>query len=211
MMGWVPGPGDRGQTSIGAQTEVWKDALILEVLGTLDELNSHLGLARSLGVSEPIDGLLSRIQGELFQIGAELAAGPAEPPPQLPTPRTQPAETEPLRKSVGQVVPLSARQVEMLGAEIAEWGGRVPKVQKFILPAGHSAACQLHVARAVCRRAERRLTSLVRHSAPGTVSPWIQAYLNRLSDLLFILARSVNQQAGHQETVWENPPPPEED
>jgi len=209
MTGLVPG--DRGQTSLGVQSEVWKDALLLEVLGTLDEVNSHLGLARSLGVPEPIHGLLRRIQGELFQIGAELAAGPTEPKSPSPISRSEPAETEPLRKSVGQVVPLSARQVEMLGAEIAEWGARVPKVQKFILPAGHPAACQLHVARAVCRRAERRLTRLVRHSAPGTVSPWIQAYLNRLSDLLFILARSVNQQAGQQETAWEPPSPPEEE
>ena len=210
MVGWTPGPGDRGQTSIGTQSEVWKDAVLLEVLGTLDELNAHLGLARSLGVPEPIDGLLRRIQGELFQIGAELAAGPAEPKSHSPSPQPEPAETEPLRQSGAKPVRLSRRQVEALAAEMAQWEAGLPKIRMFIIPAGQPAACQLHVARAVCRRAERRLTSLVRQCAPGTVSPLVQAYLNRLGDLLFILARSVNHQTGRQETLWENPPPPEQ-
>ena len=209
MVGWTPEPGDRGQTSIGAQSEVWKDAVLLEVLGTLDELNAHLGLARSVGVPEPIDGLLRPIQGELFQIGAELAAGPDVPKAPSPSPQPQAVETELLQQSGAKPVRLSRRQVEALAAEMAQWEAGLQKVQKFILPSGQPAACQLHVARAVCRRTERRLTSLVRQSTPGTVSPWIQAYLNRLGDLLFVLARSVNHQAGHPETLWENPPPPE--
>lgn len=177
-------PGDAGQTQL-AGVPVEKDSPLLEVLGSLDELVAHLGLARSLGLSTALDTLVSRLQEELFQLGAELAAAAGVPKPAFITPE----------------------QVLALQSQIDQWEAGLPPVQNFLLPAGAPAACQLHVARAVCRRAERRLTSLVRQSPPGAISSLVQVYLNRLSNLLFVLARAANHEAGYKETTWKNLPP----
>ncbi|HPP53175.1 MAG TPA: cob(I)yrinic acid a,c-diamide adenosyltransferase [Thermoguttaceae bacterium] len=185
MLPLSPRPGDAGQTQLGGDVRVWKDSPVLEVLGTLDELTAHLGLARSLGLPATMDRLAGRLQEELFQIGAELAVSAATPKPPS----------------------ITAEHLLALEGQIAQWEAGLPPVQNFILPAGTPAACQLHVARAVCRRAERRLTSLVRQSPPGAVSPLVQAYLNRLAGLLFVLARAVNLQAGCKESTWGNPLP----
>ncbi|MCS7305834.1 MAG: cob(I)yrinic acid a,c-diamide adenosyltransferase [Thermoguttaceae bacterium] len=180
---------DRGQSPIGQEAEPWKDCLLLEVLGTLDELNAHLGLVRSLGLAEAMERLLARIQEELLQLGAELAG----------------------RISGTHPAPIRLEQVAALHQEVEHWETNLPKIQNFIIPAGSPVACQLHVCRAVCRRAERRLVSLLRQWPPGAVSPLLQEYLNQLGKLLFVLARSANQQAGIQETTWKSPPTPEPD
>ncbi len=176
--------GDGGQTTLLGGQKVWKDSLRVEVCGSLDELNAQLGLARSFGLPESIDALLARIQQELFQMGAELAS-PEAPNPQCPT--------------------LCAEHVQAMERDIDQWEAQLPKIREFIVPTGTPAACQLYLARAVSRRAERRLTTLVRQAGPSTISPVLQAYLNRMGDLLFVLARALNLQANCPEIPWEKP------
>jgi len=178
-------PGDSGQTSLRGEVRVWKDSPQVELLGTLDELNAHLGLARSLGLPASLDALLRQIQQQLCELGTELAAA-------------QTSQKLPL---------LHPEHVQTLETQIAQWESQLPALRDFLLPGGSPAACQLHVARTVCRRAERRLTSLVRQTSPGVISPILQAYLNRLGDLLFVLARTVNLDAGFRESTWKNPFP----
>ena len=137
-----------------------KDADRLEACGTVDELSSLLGQVRAMGLSEALDGLLERLQRELINVGTELAAPD--------TPRIGPD------------------RVEALEAEIDQFDETLPPLRDFILPGGTPAAAALHVARAVCRRAERRLVTLAQSE---NVSPDMLAYFNRLGDLLFVLAR----------------------
>ena len=166
--------GDRGETGLFAGPRVAKDAPRIEVCGTVDELNAGLGLARAEPLPEAVDRLIERLQGELFEVGAELAT----PDPDAHGHRT-----------IGQA------QVEKIEAEIDRYQASLPPLEGFILPGGTRAAAALHLARAICRRAERRLVSLVRQD-DQQVSAVLLAYLNRLGDLLFVLARAVNAQAG---------------
>lgn len=185
MSGGEGRPGNGGQTYLPGQGLVWKDSLLLEVLGTLDELNCHLGLARALGLPGSMDQLLERIQGELFQLGGQLSS----------------------RFGESGSASISSQHLQALETEIQQWGRGLPRIQNFILPAGSPAGCQLYLARAVCRRAERGLTSLVRQTPSGSVPPLVQAYLNRLGTLLFVLGRAANHLAGIQETIWKKTPP----
>jgi len=162
--------GDRGETGLIGGARVPKDAPRLEVCGTLDELNAVLGLARSEDLPEDVDRLLRRIQAELFVLGAQLAGDKASERGDLPS-------------------------VEGLEEAIDHYDAQLPPLQQFILPSGSRAAAALHMARTVCRRAERRLVTLIgldesQHAAGPLV------YLNRLSDLLFVLARAVNAADG---------------
>lgn len=170
------GRGDDGRTSLYGGERVPKDDKRVEVLGELDELNSVLGIAiSSLGAKErTIAGLLRRIQLDLFIIGAEVAAGEG----------VKPARTT------------TKHRLKKLERLIDEYNSRLPTLRQFILPGGSVTCAYLHLARAVCRRAERRVVGLSREQA---LNPLIIAYINRLSSLLFVLARYVNLLQGGRE------------
>jgi cob(I)alamin adenosyltransferase len=170
--------GDTGDTGLFGGPRVRKDAPRIEAYGTVDELNAVLGLARAEALPADIDATLARIQNELFDLGAELAT-PEPAKLNLPT--------------------LSAAHVTTLEGEIDRYEALLEPLKQFILPGGTRGAAQLHVARTCCRRAERRLITL---TGLETVSPVLVVYLNRLSDLLFVLSRAVNHLAGQPDVPW---------
>ena len=171
--------GDTGETGLLGGARVRKDVPRIEAYGTVDELNAVLGVARAEGVSRDVDAILATLQHQLFVVGAELAA---------PTSRSGPA------------APIDARHISDLEATIDRLEEGLPQLKQFILPGGSRAAAQLHLARCVCRRAERRTVGL----APNEkVSPDIIRYLNRVGDLLFVLARWANHQANIPDTAWD--------
>lgn len=163
--------GDQGETDLLGGVRVAKDTALLEVCGTLDELNALLGLARCQSLPEGTDALLEQIERRLFDVGAELIAPKAG------------------RSAIG---PQDVTGIEQV---IDRYEARVKPAGTFILPTGCRASAVLHLARAVCRRAERRLVALA-HAPSQTVSTVLLSYLNRLGDLLFVLARSANAEAG---------------
>ena len=175
------GTGDMGSTSLVGGQRVGKDDTRLEAYGTVDEFSSHLGvILASTNIETAIRSVLTSVQNRLFNIGAYLATEP--------NPGTEPKPvglTEADCKEIEQVI-------DALDAE-------VPKANAFILPSGTAEAAHAHVARTVCRRAERRIVALSRSSY---VAPVVLTYFNRLSDFLFILARSFNHRAGVEETIW---------
>lgn len=174
--------GDSGETGLLGGERVSKDSPRVEVCGAVDELNAVLGLARAEPLSEELDHLLERLQHELFRLGAELAA------------------TNSIAEHLGMVQP---QHIEALEQEIDRRERSLEELRQFILPGGTRAAAALHLARTVCRRAERRLVSAVQHGE--TIAPLILVYLNRLGDLLFVLARSANAQAGQPDVPWQKP------
>jgi cob(I)alamin adenosyltransferase len=169
--------GDAGETSLGEGSRVPKTDPRIEAYGTVDELNSVLGLALSGGLPDELRPWLEQVQNDLFDLGADLSV-PLED-----------TKRERLRVTRGQV-----ERLEELCDLVNE---RLEPLRSFILPGGTEAAARLHVARAVCRRAERRAVALAEEQ---DVNPEALAYLNRLSDLLFILARAAN--SGSQEPLW---------
>jgi cob(I)alamin adenosyltransferase len=173
--------GDGGETSLFGGGRVPKDDARVEAYGAVDELNAALGLVRALGPVPEIDEELARIQAELFAVGAELA-----------TPRDVRAH---------DAVPgVRAAWAETLEHRMDRWDEELPELTAFVLPGGTPVAAALHVARATCRRAERRAVALS-HLAP--VDPNVVVYLNRLSDFLFEAARAANLRAGVAETLWQ--------
>jgi cob(I)alamin adenosyltransferase len=168
--------GDAGETSLGDGSRVAKTDLRIEAYGTVDELNSVVGFALAGELPAEFRPWLEQIQNDLFDLGADLSV-PLED------------ERERLRVAPGQV-----ERLEELCDLVNE---ELEPLKSFVLPGGTEAAARLHVARAVCRRAERRSVAL---AAAHDVNPAALAYLNRLSDLLFILARAAN--AGSQEPLW---------
>ncbi len=175
--------GDMGSTGLFGGPRVSKDDDRIEAYGTVDELNAALGAARAAGVPEDIDDQLARFQSELFSLGAELA--------------TPDPDTHDLR-IIGQ------SHIDYLEAAIDDHEATLPPLKHFILPAGTPAACHLHLARSICRRAERRVVTLVRrHEA--SVSEALMVYLNRLGDLLFVISRVVNLRAEAAEVQWIRP------
>lgn len=170
--------GDAGDTGLFGGARVRKDDPRVEAYGTVDETNAALGLARASGLEEDLDAALSRIQAELFVVGAELA--------------TVPGKLDRLKMEL--IGPEHVRHLEGL-IDDAEAG--LPPLTSFILPGGSPGGAALHLARTVCRRAERGLLSL-----PDT-RPELLVYLNRLSDLLFVLARKANHQANAPDVPWQ--------
>ncbi len=166
--------GDAGETSLGDGGRVAKNHSRPEACGTLDELNAHLGLARSSCSDEVLDTRLSQVQRELFVLGCELGLASAASP------------DRPELRVTDEMVNRLEQWIDQATAE-------VPPVRQFILPAGDELACRLHVARTVCRRAERRIVSLAQ---PAPVSEPAMRYVNRLSDLLYAWARQANHAAG---------------
>jgi cob(I)alamin adenosyltransferase len=175
--------GDDGTTGLAAGPRRRKDDLRVEAYGTVDETNACVGLARLHTAGAPdIDAMLRRIQNDLFDLGADLA-----------TPDTGEALSyEPLR--------IVAAQVERLEREIDEFNGELAPLKSFVLPGGSAAAAALHLARTVCRRAERIVVALDRTEGEA-VSPAAVQYLNRLSDFLFVAARFVNDK-GAGDVLW---------
>ncbi len=174
--------GDTGRTSLGNGTRVPKHALRVEAYGTVDETNAVLGIARLHTAGSDIDAMLMRIQNDLFDLGADLCVPPAE--------GEEAAEMPALR--------IVADQVERLEREIDSMNEDLTPLKSFVLPGGAAAAAQLHLARTVCRRAERCITALAETEA---VNPQAIRYINRLSDHLFVLARYVNAQ-GPGDVLW---------
>ncbi|MBI3836796.1 MAG: cob(I)yrinic acid a,c-diamide adenosyltransferase [Planctomycetia bacterium] len=175
--------GDAGETGLFGGPRVSKDAPRIEAYGTVDELNSMLGVVRAEAIENDVDAFLGRIQNELFALGAQLA-----------TP-------DPVAHHTALIGP---PQIAALEAAIDRFEERLDPLQQFILPGGIPAAAQLHLARTVCRRAERRLVTLVNQSAEPIADDLV-IYLNRLSDLLFVLARAANHAAGRPDVPWQKP------
>ncbi|MBL8773009.1 MAG: cob(I)yrinic acid a,c-diamide adenosyltransferase [Phenylobacterium sp.] len=173
--------GDAGATRLATGATVSKSDLRVEAYGAVDETNACLGLARASLADPELDEILARLQNELFDLGADLAT-PARPD-----------EPE------GAVLRVSDAQVARLETEIDRLNDRLPALQSFVLPGGTSAAAALHLARTVCRRAEREAVRLVETGEP--VSAPALRYLNRLSDLLFVAARWANGR-GEAEVFW---------
>ncbi len=174
--------GDRGQTGLFAGPRVRKDDSRIEAYGAVDELNAFLGLARSQNLPAEIEACLSRVQNELFAVGAELAT---PDPTKHGTAMIGPAHAETLEKAI------DALEINL------------PPLKQFILPAGAVAAAQLHVARGICRRAERRVVTLAGDDFAGFQN--VLVYLNRLGDYLFVAARYANHAAGAREVPWNKP------
>lgn len=178
--------GDTGSTGLFGAPRVAKDDDRIEAYGTVDELNAALGLARAAGVDGDLDEQLSQIQSELFALGAELA--------------TPDPEAHGMRL-------IGPRHIAVLEHWIDEHELALEPLRHFILPAGITAAAQLHLARAICRRAERRLVTWMR-SQESRGSDSLLIYLNRLSDFLFVLSRVVNTRAQVPEVRWVKPDQP---
>lgn len=172
--------GDRGTTGLFGGTRVAKTHPRVRAYGEVDELNAVLGVARSVVQSEPVAELLQGIQSDLFDVGAELASVPE-------------------RLNKGGVPMVTEVDVERLERAIDEHESRLEPLATFVLPGGASAAAHLHVARTVCRRAERAVIAL---HGEEPVRAEVLRYLNRLSDLLFVLARVANHDAGVADVPW---------
>jgi cob(I)alamin adenosyltransferase len=172
--------GDDGMTGLLGNRRVPKDDLRIEVYGTVDELNAALGLARAQRLDSAADTLVAELQNELFVVGAALA---------------DPVAHGPFHNAVtGEHVTRLETAIDSLETELAP-------LAQFIVPGGTPAAAQLHLARAICRRAERLVVRLDQKSEEDVPKPLL-VYLNRLSDLLFVLARAVNHRAGVADTPW---------
>ena len=174
--------GDAGRTRLATGESVSKADGRVEAYGAVDEANACIGLARLHTAGDPaFDALLGRIQNELFDLGADLATPP------------RPGEAD------GQALRILDGQVQRLESEIDQLNTQLPELTSFVLPGGSAAAAALHLARTVCRRAEREAVRLAESGAP--VSPPALRYLNRLSDLLFVAARFANDR-GATEVLW---------
>jgi cob(I)alamin adenosyltransferase len=172
--------GDNGTTSLLGGTKVLKSDLRIEAYGTVDELNSYIGLCRDLVGDSAAKKVLPEIQDRLFTIGASLACDPAKEPKM-------------------KIPDLNEEDVKLLENEIDRMNQGLPEMKNFILPGGHPTVSHLHIARCVCRRAER---CCVRLGDPKTGEDFIIKYLNRLSDYLFILARHCVHLLNLKEIVW---------
>jgi cob(I)alamin adenosyltransferase len=172
--------GDSGETSLFDNTRVSKADARVDAYGEVDELNACLGAARAAGAGGDLADALDAIQRDLFALGSRLA--------------------DPSSRIAGRVTKaaITAAAVERLEQLIDRLDAEVPPLRRFILPGGSPAGAWLHVSRTVCRRAERRVIGL----GAGAVDPILIVYLNRLSDLLFVMARAVNHRAGMPEKEW---------
>lgn len=175
--------GDRGETGLFGGRRVPKDHPRVAAYGAIDELNAVLGVAASFIRQRRVVDTLHAIQNELFNIGAELSSD-------------QPVRRGRRQAGVFRLDPAKSRWLEAL---IDEYDARVPPLRTFVLPSGATAASLLQLARAVCRRAERAVVALARTER---VNPAILTYLNRLGDLLFVLARYLNKAARRRELLW---------
>lgn len=165
--------GDTGTTGLGDGSRVGKDSLRVEALGAVDELNSTLGVLLAEPLADDLKALLTDIQHDLFDLGGELSI---------------PGHTA-----------IRPEQVTRLEQALDQYNATLEPLKEFILPGGSRAGALCHLARTVCRRAERRVVSL---ASSETVSPYCQQYVNRLSDLLFVLSRVINRHDGCGDVLW---------
>jgi len=171
--------GDKGQTSLIGGVRVPKHHIRIESYGTVDELNSYIGLIRDQEINEKYKSVLAEIQDRLFTIGSSLASAP--------------------EKSKMKIPDLHDSDVAYLELEIDKMNDVLPKMRSFILPGGHTTVSYCHLARCVCRRSERNVTQLAENDF---VADLVQQYLNRLSDYLFVLARMIAQELNVPEIPW---------
>ena len=174
--------GDKGTTSLVGGVRIKKSSARLEAYGTVDELSAHLGLLAAMLSEGPEHDNIIRIQNNLFNVCTHLATDQSQTP-LYPSAHLAEGETEFLEQEVDRMMQL------------------LPERQGFILPGGTQAAAQAHVARTVCRRAERRIAALAEEAEVGDD---IQQYINRLSDYLFVLAKIINFNSGKTEIIWQN-------
>jgi cob(I)alamin adenosyltransferase len=173
------GAGDRGETGLFGGARVRKDDPRVEAYGTVDELVAALGWVRATAPTPALQAPLSFLQSALFRLGAELACAPG-------------------REQKLGVALIDATDIARVERFIDAAEAELPTLKQFILPGGTAGAAALHLARTICRRAERRIVSV----GPGEVDPVLLAYVNRLSDFLFVAARAVNRRAGAPELEW---------
>lgn len=166
--------GDNGTTGLGDGSRVAKDSARIGAIGTVDELNSAIGVVLAERLPENVRALLTDIQHDLFDLGGEL--------------------------SIPGHAAITQDHIDRLEAAVEQFNADLPMLKEFILPGGTREAALAHVARTVCRRAERALVAL---AAGETVSTPSRVYLNRLSDLLFVLARALNRASGAPDVLWQ--------
>ncbi len=171
--------GDKGLTSLIGGTRVPKHHLRIEAYGTVDELNSYIGLISDQAISQHQKQLLKEIQDRLFTVGSSLAADP--------------------ERSKMKIPDLHLHDIELLEKEMDAMNEVLPELKHFILPGGNTTASYCHIARCVCRRAERLVVHLAEDSF---VDEKVTMYLNRLSDYIFVLARKLTQDTNGQENNW---------
>ncbi len=174
--------GDDGTTGLIGGRRLSKDAPRIAAYGTVDETSSHLGAAIAFGLTEGLVEPARRIQNELFHLGSDLAIRESD-------------------KARFKVPGIEERHVVMLEKLIDELSGELEPLENFILPGGCPSAAHLHLARAVCRRAEREAVALSRQEQVGA---WAVRYLNRLSDALFVMARYENTRRGAADVLWDS-------
>ena len=170
--------GDVIHTSLFGGEKISKDSLIVDAYGTIDELNSFLGFARARVAEKDIQDMLQDFQNQLLKIGSDLAT---------PLDKKSPVER------------ISISDVKRLEEIIDKYDKGLPKINKFIIPSGSIESGVLHICRAVCRRAERRLVTLMKERQ---INEEVLMYINRLSDLLFVLAREMNKRRNVEEEFW---------
>lgn len=178
--------GDNGTTGLFGGTRVPKHHLRIESYGTVDELNSYIGLVKDQAIDNDTKTTLIKIQNDLFTLGSMMAT---------------PSKKETLKNGEQRLnIPeVDTKSVTYLEKEIDKMNEKLPKMTHFILPGGHTTVSYCHIARCVCRRAERLSVSL--HQQEG-INPIILTYLNRLSDFLFMLARKLSKDLSVQEVKW---------
>ncbi|UTW63528.1 cob(I)yrinic acid a,c-diamide adenosyltransferase [bacterium SCSIO 12741] len=172
--------GDKGETSLLGGTRVSKDDIRIETYGTVDELNSHVGLIRDQEMDSSLKEVLIEIQDRLFTLGSHLASDPEKTPRKLPG--------------------MSEDDITLLEQKMDEMNEELEPMRSFVLPGGHTTVSYCHIARCVCRRAERLAIRLKRESYVDSLGI---RYLNRLSDYLFVLSRRLTQDLGATEIPWE--------
>ncbi len=174
--------GDDGTTALGGGQRVGKDALRVESYGTVDELNSQIGVARATALDPELEQALGQIQNDLFHLGSDLSAPDAD-------------------KELRAVPRIEERHVDRLEDLIDRLSVQLPPLENFVLPGGSPGAAQLHLARTVCRRAERLVVALGREEKVGLQTI---RFLNRLSDALFVMARYENLRKGAADVLWDS-------
>lgn len=179
--------GDKGTTALFGGTRVPKHHIRIETYGTVDELNAHMGMIRSLELKKEDRAIIEEIQTNLFTIGSELATDP---------------EKAKLRngKERLQISKIGKDHIDRLETIIDEMNDDLPPIKNFLLPGGHQTVSQCHISRTVCRRAERMATALYNEEP---FDEDLLKYLNRLSDYLFVLARKISADYKVQETPWQ--------
>ncbi|MEZ5739927.1 MAG: cob(I)yrinic acid a,c-diamide adenosyltransferase [Burkholderiaceae bacterium] len=169
--------GDDGSTGLGDGSRTAKDSLRVQSMGDVDELNSMIGLLLTEPMPDPVRADLVAIQHDLFDLGGELCIPGFE-----------------------NVVPA---QLARLDENLARYNADLPRLAEFILPGGSRGAAIAHLCRTICRRAERTVVTLTRQAGEPAVRPLLRQYLNRLSDLMFVLARVLNRHAGGSDVQWQ--------